>query len=213
MRRSPIRQSATGISLLIACLLTACTVIHEPQLPPDVEIDKQAVWETRRLYLEGVQTWSLQGRIAGKSNNEGFRTGVRWQQRQQEFDIGLHGPLGRKVAVINVSEGSVQVNTARGESYSAQDIGDLMQHLFGYSLPLNSLLYWMRGIPDPGQAYASLQLDDQGRLKHLNQTEWFIDYNRYHNGDPALPAFIRISTTGLNANIVIHHWALNGVGP
>ena len=208
-----MRQSGAGILLLTTCLLAACTVVQEPRLPPDVKVDKQAAWEARRMYLEGVQTWSLQGRVAGKSNNEGFRAGVRWQQRQQEFDIGLHGLLGRKVAVISGREGSVQVDTARGESYSAQDAEDLMQRLFGYSLPVNSLLYWVRGIPDPGHAYASLQLDDQGRLKHLNQAEWFIDYNRYHNGDPALPAFIRISTTDLGANIVIHHWALNEADP
>ena len=142
---------------------------------------------------------------------KGFEQGVRWRQQEQEFDIDLHGPLGRKVAAINGKEGDVQLTTSKGKSYSATDPEDLMQDLFGYSLPVNGLRYWMRGIPDPQQKYASLELDEQGRLKQLNQAGWSIDYNRYHDGEPAMPAFIKITNQTLNANIVIDHWSLNKI--
>lgn len=210
-----MRQSGILISffLLTACLSTACVVVQEHRIQLDSKTGKQAFWEARRLSLENIQTWSLQGRVAGKSDGEGFRVGVRWQQRQQKFDISLHGLLGRKVAVISGDEGSVQATTSRGASYSAQDPEDLLQNLFGYFLPVKSLHYWVRGIPDPGQVYMSLQLDDQGRLQRLDQAGWLIDYNRYHDDEPALPAFIKISNTDIDANIIISHWALNVMNP
>ncbi|MGI9227820.1 MAG: lipoprotein insertase outer membrane protein LolB [Gammaproteobacteria bacterium] len=201
------------LGILFTCLITlnACVTVQEQTLPPDSEIGKQAAWEVHRVNLEVLHVWSLKGRVAGRSNNEGFRAGVRWRQQQHIFDIDLHGPLGRKVAVIKGKEGDVQLTTSKGESYSAADPEDLMQDLFGYSLPVNGLRYWMRGIPDPQQKYASLELDKQGRLKQLNQAGWLIDYNRYHDGEPAMPAFIKITNQVLDANIVIDHWSLNAI--
>lgn len=188
--------------------LNACVTVTEHKLPPDSEIAQQAAWELHRVTLENIHSWNLKGRVAGKSNDEGFRTGVRWQQNQQMFNIDLHGPLGRKVAVITGDDKKVELNTSKGEHYSAADSEALMQELFGYSLPINGLRFWMRGIPDPEQRYASLELDEMGRLKQLHQAGWIIEFNRYHESDPALPAFIKLSNSTLNANIKIDKWIL-----
>ena len=207
------RKGGIVLALIIFFLsvLPACGTIQKHQFPSDLKIDRQAVWELHRANLETVKIWSLKGRIAGKSYNTGFRVGIHWRQQQQKFGIDLHGLLGRKVAVITGKAGDVELKTSKGESYSATNSEALMQSLFGYSLPVNGLHFWMRGIPDPEQVYASLELDDQGRLKQLIQAGWLIDYNRYHDSNPALPAFIKISNKTLNANIVIDHWLLNAI--
>ncbi len=206
-----MRQS--GILCIILFALTACTTVHERPPAPLSKTASLAAWATHRVHLDTIQTWSLKGRIAGKSNNEGFRAGVRWQQQQQVFNIDLYGPLGRKTAVISGKEGDVQVNTSRGEHYFARDSEALMQDLFGYALPVNGLRYWVRGVPDPGQVYALLELDAWGRLKHLRQAGWSIDYDRYHEGKPALPAFIVISSSTLNVKIIIDRWFLDAASP
>lgn len=200
-----------GVFIVFILILNACATVETPPPSEDVQVDKQAAWELHRLNLETIQIWSLKGRVAGKSNDEGFRAGVRWKQKQHNFNIDLHGPLGRKVAVITGDESDVQLNTSKGESFSANNPESLMQELFGYSLPINGLQYWMRGIPNPEQIYASMELDDQGRLKQLHQAGWVIDYDSYHEGSPALPAFIKITSTTLNANVKIDTWNLNTV--
>ena len=200
-----------GVFIVFILFLNACATVETPPPSEDIPVDKQAAWELHRLNLETIQIWSLKGRVAGKSNDEGFRAGVRWKQEQHNFNIDLHGPLGRKVAVITGDESDVQLNTSKGESFSANNPESLMQEFFGYSLPLNGLQYWLRGIPNPEQIYASMELDDQGRLKQLHQAGWVIDYDRYHKGSPALPAFIKITGTTLNANVKIDTWNLNTV--
>ena len=205
------RKDGVALVLIIFFLsmLPACGTIQKHQLPSNLKIDRQAVWELHRANLETIKIWSLKGRIAGKSYDTGFRAGIHWRHQQQKFGIDLHGPLGRKVAVITGKVGDVELKTSKGESYSSANSEALIQSLFGYSLPVNGLHFWMRGIPDPGQVYAFLELDDKGRLKQLIQAGWLIDYNRYHDSSPALPAFIKISNQTLNANIVIDHWLLN----
>ncbi len=197
-----------GVFIGFILVLNACATIEKPSTE-DATINKQAAWELHRINLEAIQAWSLKGRIAGKSNSEGFRAGVHWKQQESNFNIDMHGPLGRKVAELIGDESNVQLNTSKGERFSASNPESLMQELFGYSLPIYGLQYWMRGIPDPEQAYASLELDDQGRLKQLHQAGWVIDYDRYHAGNPELPAFIKISSATLNANVKIDKWNLN----
>ena len=120
----------------------------------------------------------------------------------------MHGPLGRKVAVITGEQGNVQLKTSKGERFEADDPEVLMQSLFGYSLPVNGLRHWLLGIPDPKQAHGSLVLDEQGHLMQLNQAGWLIDYKRYHDGSPVLPALIQISSQTLSANIKVDRWTL-----
>jgi outer membrane lipoprotein LolB len=194
--------------LLSVFILSACVTVEKHQLPPGSEISKQAAWEVHRANIQSLQTWKLKGRIAGKSNNEGFRAGVQWNQLQHKFVIDLHGPLGRKVAVITGEQENVQLKTSKGERFEADNPEELMQSLFGYSLPVNGLRHWLLGIPDPKQVHGSLILDEQGRLMQLNQAGWLIDYKRYHDGSPVLPALIQISNPTLSANIKVDRWTL-----
>jgi outer membrane lipoprotein LolB len=196
------------ILLCAVSFLSACVTVEKHPLPPGSEIGIQAAWETHRANIEAINIWNLKGRVAGKSNNEGFSSGVQWKQLENNFVIDLFGPLGRKVAVITSQQGSVQLKTSKGESFVAKDPEELMQRLFDYSLPVNGLRYWLLGIPDPKQSHALLDLDKYGRLKHLKQAGWLIDYNDYHGGNPILPALIHISNPTLNANIKIDLWQL-----
>lgn len=194
--------------LATSLILTACVTVEKHQLPPGSEISKQAAWETHQADIQNINIWKLKGRVAGKSNNQGFRAGVQWNQLQSNYVIDLHGPLGRKVAVITGQEGSVQLKTSKGESFQADNAEQLMQDLFGYSLPVNGLRYWLLGIPDPSQTHDSLVLDEYGRLKQLDQAGWLIDYSRYLEGAPVLPALIQISNSTLKANIKVDRWTI-----
>lgn len=194
--------------LVLSVVLSACVTVEKHQLPPGSEITQQAAWEVHRANVQALQTWQLKGRVAGKSNDQGFRAGVQWKQMQDNFVIDLYGPLGRKVAILSAAQGNVHLKTSKGENFQANDPEELMQRLFGYSLPVNGLQHWLLGIPDSEQVHAALVLDEQGRLLQLNQAGWVIDYKRYHESVPALPALIQISNPSLNANIKIDAWTL-----
>ncbi len=200
----PMHRSSIFCAVLL--VLAACATVREPPVPLLPDSARQQAWETHHAHLGKLQTWGLKGRVAGKSDDEGFQAGVRWEQRLQTFSIDLHGPLGGKTAAISGMAGKVEIQTSRGEHYLAKDPETLMRELFGYALPVTGLRYWVRGVPDPDQKVLSLELDAQGRLRHLSQAGWSIDYNRYHEGSPALPALIVISSTGLDAKIIVDQW-------
>jgi len=208
-KRVELREFSNLLFLLLSVyILSACVTVEKHQLPPGSEISKQAAWEVHRTNIQSLHTWKLKGRVVGKSNNEGFRAGVQWNQLQHDFEIDLHGPLGRKVAVITGKQGNVQLKTSKGEHFEADDPEELMQSLFGYSLPVHGLRHWLLGVPDPDLTHGSLELDEHGRLMQLNQAGWLIGYKRYHESTPVLPALIQISNPSLSANIKIDRWTL-----
>lgn len=203
------RELSCLVSFLAVTLIsTACVTVEKHQLPPGSEITKQAAWEVHQANIQSLKTWKFKGRVVGKSNNKGFRAGVQWNQLQNNYVIDLHGPLGRKVAVISGKQGNVRLKTSKGENFEADNAENLMQDLFGYSLPVNGLRHWLLGLPDPNQPQSSLLLDEHGRLMQLEQTGWLINYSRYHESSPVLPALIKISNPTLNATIKVDRWTL-----
>ena len=199
----------SGVFCVILLALSACTSVRDLSSRPHPDMFDMQAWQVHQTSLESLQTWSLKGRVAGKSNNEGFQAGVRWVQNPLTFSIDLHGPLGRKTAVLSGMTGQVQLSTSRGKHYFADDPEILMQNLLGYALPVAGLQYWVRGIPDPDEKVLLLELDAKGRLLHLRQAGWDIDYNRYHEGQPALPALVEISSPTLYAKIIVDRWYLD----
>jgi outer membrane lipoprotein LolB len=76
-------------------------------------------------------------------------------------------------------------------------------------LPLESLRYWVRGVPDPASA-ADERLDaSAARLAGLAQGGWTVDYAAYVE-DPAagaLPRRLSAVREGTRLRLVIEAWA------
>ncbi len=208
---SYFRARLNIVIFLVAIFTTsACVTVEKHTLPPGSEVSKQTAWKVHQANIQGLTNWKLKGRVAGKSNNQGFRAGVQWHQLQSNYVIDLHGPLGRKVAVISGMKGNVQLKTSKGEHFEADNAENLMQELFGYALPVDGLRHWLLGVPDPKQPHNTLVLNEQGRLSQLDQAGWSIKYSRYHDGSLVLPALIQISNTTVHANIKVDRWTLSG---
>src|SRR5919108_1065157 len=52
-------------------------------------------WEARRAALEQVRHWSLYGRIAIQTEQEGWTAGLRWFQREGSYYLRMMAPFGQ----------------------------------------------------------------------------------------------------------------------
>jgi outer membrane lipoprotein LolB len=102
----------------------------------------------------------------------------------------------------------VSVYTADGRVLSATDPEQLLAATMGIRIPVNGLIYWIRGLPDPHQQ-SELTGDKAGRLIRLEQNGWIIDYLRYEQiAGLELPTRIRARQNGLKVQLVINEWNL-----
>ena len=196
-----IRFSLLFITLL---LLTACTT-----LAPVPEIDKNNSWQLHQARLDGLTNWELAGRIAVQMENEGWSASLYWRQDQSNYSLRVVAPLGKGTVEISGDADSVRLQTADNRIFENSDVAALMQENLGWEIPVDALIYWIRGLPDPDVATTGLEIDSMGRLTLLKQSEWDVSYEKYTNTDDyELPARMTVQRDQLKLRLSINKWTL-----
>lgn len=192
------RLQAISIALTVS-LLGACA--GKPLLlQPDTD-----VWSARQATLQELRNWDVSGRIAIINGNENWQASLRWQQQPETYAIDLIGPLGQGRIDIRGTPGAVTLRTAK-QTLTATDADSLLQQATGLRLPLNGLRYWLRGLPEPEQEKKQ-SLDQQQRLRQLQQSGWLIDYSNYIQVDGLdMPKRITATQDDITVKLIVSTW-------
>ncbi len=194
------------IFLLAVISLTACTTVAPPHKPV-ADPDKR--WQQRKIELSEINDWVLQGRIAIINGDESWHLDMAWQRHDDKYILDLSGPFGAGHAQLTgTKEGVILVDSDK--NYFFADSPDLLlQEVTGIQMPVKSLLYWMRGLPNWNIKKQQQELDNFGRLQQLQQDGWRVRFKRYSNVDKhELPQKIFIDGYNLKVKIFVDKWDL-----
>ena len=202
--RTPNRRAALrpGPPILLAAsaLLTACATRQGLDLP---DIDD---WASRQAVLETLDDWEFHGRIGVVAGDDGFSGGVRWAQRRDAFNVTVSGPLGVGTVRLEGQPQTVVLTDKDGVSTTLEDVEAELYARYGWTIPVQSLRYWVLGIPDPGTP-ADTELDDSGRLAYLEQGGWSVAVTRYgEGGGQSMPTRLTAESGQTRVRLVIHNW-------
>jgi outer membrane lipoprotein LolB len=210
MRRWP---GLLGLAALVAGCATA------PPPSPPVE-NPAAAWQARQAELKPVIAWKIQGRLAMRSDKEGWQATVYWTRDGERQRIDLAGPLGRGHLRLVEDGQSAELRDADQRTWHADNAEQLLFRTTGWRVPLDGLNYWVRGLPAPGTA-ATEELDNRGRLKSLVQSGWdirFLEYTPYGSFDLPSKLFMKRQGNGaddspaknsaLEVRLIIERWTL-----
>ncbi|MFA7095009.1 MAG: lipoprotein insertase outer membrane protein LolB [Gammaproteobacteria bacterium] len=190
----------------IVALLTACAT-PAPRLS---DAEAQQRWELRQQVLRTVQVWTLSGRVAVYTPDEGWNASVHWRQHPDTYDLRVIAPLGGgSLQLRGDASGGVVAQTSKGEVYRSSDAESLLRERTGVALPVASLRYWVLGQPDPRDGAAESVLDGHGRLARLRQGGWSVSYTSYRAvGDLELPDRIVLDNGRYKVRLVVDRWDL-----
>lgn len=189
-----------------AAMLAACAQL--PLLPTGATPQAKA-WKAREAALQKLQRWTLHGRIAVQTNDQGFTAGLRWVQRGAAYQLRLMAPLGQGTYELEGNAQGVSLRTADNRMLYAADPKRLMQKNLGWSVPVAGLRYWVLGVPEPGVSVKYLRIDDKGRLSDLEQSGWRVSVLDYrHAGKLDLPAKLYMQNDSLKLRMVVQSWDL-----
>lgn len=188
---------------LAALLLVACAT------SPSSQFVTNSPWPQRKAILNTLQYWQILGRVSVTSEQDGWHATLNWVQQSPAYTIDLIGPLGQGRLRISSDGENVQLRSSDGKVFYATDADRLLEKTLGLRIPVNGLVYWVRGLPDPLQANV-LAGDAQGRLTRLEQNGWIIDYLRYEQQEQGmeLPTRIRAHQDEWTVQMVIKNWYL-----
>lgn len=187
--------------------------------------DAAAVWQARQARLTPLKSWNIQGRLSARTPTEGWHASLRWVRNDQRHHIDLWGPLGRGHLRLTQDRYGARLRDADHNTYWAESGQQLLFDTTGWWLPLDGLNYWVLGLPVP-ETPAEHALDQQGRLKSLNQLGWQINFLRYRRhgayefpsklfirrrlGNPGTVAFDdeTLNEPILEVRLVIERWTI-----
>lgn len=197
----PIRTRSGWIAVgALAALLEGCATPQSAALP---EIGS---WDSRRAVLAGIDEWEFIGRIAVRTEDDGFNGKLRWAQEKETFEATASGPLGAGAVRIEGDGRSVTMTDQDGIDIELADAELEFRLRYGYSIPIRSLRFWALGIPDPSVP-AETAVDKQGLLTHLEQRDWSVTYSRYgQGGGQLMPEVLTAENEDTRVRLVIDDW-------
>jgi outer membrane lipoprotein LolB len=151
--------------------------------------------------------FTLNGRLAATHATQGVSAGVQWQQQGEDAQLSLSGPLGFGGARVSLSAESIRIHTSDGRELAGDAATSELSRLLGFEPPLQSLRFWVVGVPDPAGSTPVPMLDDHQRLSRLSQDGWLIVYDAYMPVQRQwLPRRLTITRQDLRLRLVVNDW-------
>jgi outer membrane lipoprotein LolB len=174
--------------------------------PQSVDLPPLETWDERNAVLAGLQDWEFKGRIAVKAGDDGFNGKFNWAQQGEVFAATVSGPLGVGTVRIEGDGRSVVLTDKDGVATVLEDAETELYWRYGWTIPVESLRYWALGIPDPAVP-AATEIDEQGRLVRLEQSDWIVEISRYsEGGGQQMPRILSATMPGTRVRMVIDRW-------
>jgi len=180
---------------IACCAVLAGCATTRPAIAP-------APWEQRLSELAHSSAWQLDGRTAVSLGAQGWQASLDWRQRGDSSEVHLAGPFGVGALVLKATPAGISVNGAP----PSEDVVAQLRDRLGFELPLDSLRFWLQGIPDPSSEF-ELTRNNQDRALELTQAGWSIQYDGYmaNNGD-LLPARLVLRRADARVRIAVDRW-------
>lgn len=191
--------------LCLALLAGGCATVPSAHEAPA----GAAGWQRHEAALAGLKRWQLSGRLAIQTERESWSGSIRWSQDHDVYQIDFAGPFGQGASSLAGDLRRVVLKTSEGEIVGLDGPEALLQQRLGWQFPLSELQWWIIGLPSPVSPVEERRLDEAGRLAHLQQRDWSIDYRRYQPvGTLALPDKIFLTHDQLGLKLIIDEWSL-----
>jgi outer membrane lipoprotein LolB len=204
MKISPSWKRLPGVVFLGLMLAGCANLQQQAPGPPNA-----TAFHARLNTLQALHDWRLRAQVGITTGNNGGSGSVNWRQIGDHVDFRFSGPFGIGGLRISGNGRSWLVQTADNGSFTTTDLARTLDRQVGLPLPLDSLRYWVLGIPDPHAEYARRRIDSQGRLVYLEQEGWrvdYFDYGRY--GNLMLPTRLRAVHGSVRIKVAISDWLL-----
>jgi outer membrane lipoprotein LolB len=159
--------------------------------------------------LAKINHWQVQGKLGIRLPDNSGSLYYNWMQEPNQYAIHLSGPLGQGATWIRGTDHQASITTGDKLPVYARNPQALMQKTLGWSLPVEELYYWARGLTSPDSPVTAKELDEEERLRSLQQSGWQITYQRYKtfSGWP-LPQKMIVEREGIRLTLVMKNWKI-----
>lgn len=207
-------QSARLLAVITFVILSGCTTIDDtPATSVVTSTEEPQQWRNHLQNIQKIENWTLSGKVGVVTPKQSQTGYIDWQQDHQAFAISIRGTLGfggldlfgdQQFVTIKVDENNQRTLPT--------DIA--LERYLDWEFPINSLKYWVKGIPAPNAPVSNQHFNNQGQLARLQQQGWdirLVNYEQHINSDQTavfLPHKIIARYNGHKVSLVLSNWTL-----
>ncbi|CAL1240985.1 Outer membrane lipoprotein LolB precursor [Candidatus Methylocalor cossyra] len=186
------------IALALGAALAGCAPLRPERAAPSLAPE-------RAKSLAALPRWRLEGRIGVQTMEDAWQANLFWDHEPTQDRLRVSGPLGQNMVSIVVQKDLIYVNEGQGVERLSRDPEGLLRERLGFAVPLNSLRYWILGVPDPAASLSG------GEGAGFRQSGWTVQVDRLMEvGNHALPQRLRVWGSGVKLKILADHWEIEG---
>ncbi|QJQ96472.1 MULTISPECIES: lipoprotein insertase outer membrane protein LolB [Halomonadaceae] len=195
---------------LLLCLFTLLLLAGCATPSPGPDTTGRGQWNAQADRIEALDEWRLAGKVGLRTPQESTSANLDWNQRPYHFRMLISGPFGAGRSVLEGREGRVSMTSNQGR-FEAENAEALMEAQLGWSLPVSSLDYWIRGLPAPGREH-EVARDNGGFPVSLHQDGWEINYLDWtQTSNLWLPRRLVMTYDEIRATLVVNEWQTEAV--
>lgn len=193
--------------ILFSAWLALSGCATTPLLEPSTDPHQLDLWQQHQARLQSLQHWRVEGRAAILARGSGGQVAFAWQREPGQQTLSIRTPLGQNVMQLTQTAQGVVLIDPEGTIHQGNDGEALLREILGWSVPLESMHAWLRGLP--ASRKEAFLLDEHGRIKLLQSNGWRIEYQRYSLIQGlALPSRLELTHTDLTLRLVVDRWRL-----
>lgn len=163
-------------------------------------------WTTHRNAVIARAAWDLQGKIGLRSPEHSGSAFLSWSQQPGTYRLVLSGALGLGRLVLEGDSTGVTWQGKDGRTRHHPDPSVLIAEAWGWTVPVNSLRFWVRGIPDPSLPVEEQELE-RGLAKRFRQSGWTVVPENYGEATGlSLPGRVRLQGEDAALTVSISRW-------
>ena len=214
-----IKLRRIAMVALVAAGLAACAVA-----PPRPAVsDPENTFEQYRGVMQAVDNWQAKGKLAVNTHKRGGTANMIWQREGGKHNVNLYGPFGGGRVVLTKDANGANLMDSKKRVVRGETAEEVLQRAAGWRVPFAAMQYWILGVPAPKISFTKT-LDSYGRLQHLRQDGWdieFLEYRTFSDRElprkmvlTALPGTQHITDDELGENdrvevkVIIKQWTL-----
>lgn len=171
--------------------------------------------KTREAAVWDANVWSLAGRIAVSNGRDGGSGRIEWSEDDEFFSVVFSAPITRQSWRLSMDETGATLTGLKGGPRTGSDPAALLRDATGWEIPIDAMTAWVRGVPASDTTPAAAQYDALGRLSHLEEQGWVIDYGwpDAPTTDPVMPSRIEAVRGTAKVRLVVDDWTLGAAAP
>lgn len=193
--------------LVVALYLSGCATTSTKTAQSGPTLKPSVLHQQHMDQITRIAQFSIKGRLGVVTKPKSFSARLAWQHRPNKDNIDVYSPIGGKVANIVKTPEHVILTDNGNKTTEAENVESLTEKTLGFQLPLSGLGHWALGRPSNTDIVNAITWDKHGRINHMQQSGWDIEYKTYtNNAGYFLPKKITLTNEKMTLKLIIEKW-------